>query len=143
MEPLAINLAVYVAAPVERVWPFIGTAEGLGRWFNAEVEMEPTPGGYYVERGSHGGSPYVIGGHVLSIEPLRGLSVSCRVETTPDYTWPVYTTMTFTIEAVDGGTRVTLLHSGFENLPEVYRQDYFDGFTAGWGATVPRLAAVV
>lgn len=144
MEALAIRIDVFVEAPIERVWPFISTAEGLSRWFNdAHVEMELVPGGRYVERGNHGGSPYVIAGHVISVEPLRGLSVSCRMETTPERTWPVYTTITFSLAAEDGGTRVTVVHSGFENLPEAYRQAYFDGFTAGWGESVLRLATVV
>lgn len=144
METLAIHLDVLVAAPIERVWPFIGTAEGLSRWFNdAHVELDPTPGGHYFERGTHGGSSYIIAGHVLTYVPLRELSVSCRVETTPDSTWPVYTTMTLRVEAEGDSTRVSLVHSGFENLPESYRQAYFDGFTAGWGQSVPRLAEIV
>lgn len=46
MEALAIRLDVFVEAPIERVWPFISTAEGLSRWFNdAHVEMELIPVG--------------------------------------------------------------------------------------------------
>jgi uncharacterized protein YndB with AHSA1/START domain len=143
MESLAITKAVEVEAPIDRVWPFIGTASGLGRWFEADVILEGSPGGRYEERGAHSGSPYFIAGTVVKIEAPRELIVSCRIETTPEAMWPVYTTMAFTLESTANGTLVTLVHSGFENLPEDYRDGYLKGFNAGWSATFDHLPAVI
>lgn len=143
METLAVTKEVEVEAPIDRVWPFIGTAEGLGRWFEAEVVLEHEIGGRYEERGAHDGRAYFIAGTVVKIEPPRELVVSCRVETTPEATWPVYTTMTFTLKSTEVGTMVKLVHSGFENLPEEHREGYVKGFTAGWTATFERFPTVI
>jgi uncharacterized protein YndB with AHSA1/START domain len=143
MESLAVTKEVEVEAPIDRVWPFVGTADGLGRWFEADVVLEDSPGGRYEERGAHGGTPYVIAGTVVKIEPPRALVVSCRIETTPESMWPVYTTMSFTLHSTANGTVVRMVHSGFENLPEEYREGYLKGFNAGWSATFDRFPSVI
>ena len=144
MEEFAIRKEVEIDATPDQVWPYIGTGTGLGKWFgNATVSMEEKDGGHYEERGSFDNSPYVIAGRVVTIQPPRKLILECRVETSPESTWPVYTTMTFTLEKVNGGTKVTLVHSGFEKLPEAYRENMHTGFTYGWGSSFPRLAEVV
>ena len=143
MEPLSVIKEVEVGAPIDRVWHFVGTAEGLGRWFEAEVVLEQKAGGHYEERGAHEGVPYLIAGTVVNIDPPRELVVSCRIETTPESTWPIYTTMTFTLKTTDVGTMVKLVHSGFENLPESYREGYLKGFHAGWSATFERFPSVI
>lgn len=139
MEPMTYRKEIDLSAPLERVWSFIGTGEGLSRWFNAQVTLETRLGGRYEERKSFGNPPHVIGGHVIDYEPPRRLVISCRVETTPEATWPVYTTIRFLLLPTDNGTHLDIEHSGFENLPEAYRDRLFAGFTQGWNHEIETL----
>ena len=143
METLTVTKVVEIEAPIEQVWTFVGTAEGLGRWFEAEVVLEGQDGGRYEERGIHHDRPYFIAGTVVKIEPPRELVVSCRLETTRDVMWPIYTTLAFRLESTPNGTLGKLVHSGFENLPEEYREDYLNGFEAEWGETFERFPSLV
>jgi uncharacterized protein YndB with AHSA1/START domain len=143
MESLIVRAEVEIAAPLETVWPFVGTAEGLGRWFRAKVVMETHPGGFYEEIGSHDGiNQYRLAGSVVSIDPPNEVVLSCRVED-EEMVWPVYTTLTMRLTESEGRTMVSIEQSGFENLPEEYRVRMSKGFTSGWNQTMPHLAVVV
>jgi uncharacterized protein YndB with AHSA1/START domain len=64
------------------------------------------------------------------------------------YTWPVYglpeddprrTYVEFTLEPTEKGTRLTVVESGFAQLPEdAYRKAY-DGNTDGWSQELAEL----
>lgn len=136
MENWDIRKTIECSATLEEVWPLIGTGEGLGRWLVAEIELASVLGGRYRERHA---DQQIIGGHVIQLEKPHTLVLSCRVETTPETTWPIYTTLEMKLTCANGGTRLSVWHQGFENLPEAYREQMFETFATRWVAAVGRL----
>ena len=56
-----------------------------------------------------------------------------------DYSGEPTTLVTFTLEAVDGGTRLTIVESGFDAIPEARRAKAFGMNTGGWNGQADNL----
>ena len=54
------------------------------------------------------------------------------VDTSVDYSKEPSTLVEFRLEDVDGGTRLTLVESGFDSVPEWCRMDAFRMNSGGW-----------
>ena len=72
---------------------------------------------------------------VLEIESPRRLVYSWKGGSAknPGYGSALDSTVTWTIEPVDGGTHLTLVHAGFR-MPE--HQPAYDAMSPGWGRIV-------
>ena len=136
--PDRIERTVEIAHPPEKVWAALTTAEGLGAWFGDEATIDLRPGGAAQMRWT-----------------AEGFTAEMRVERVEEprvfgFTWPVYglpeddprrTYVEFTLEPAGTGTRLTVVETGFAQLPEdVYRKAY-DGNTDGWAKELAELAA--
>jgi uncharacterized protein YndB with AHSA1/START domain len=136
--PDRIERTVELAHPPEKVWAALTTAEGLGAWFGNEATIDLRPGGAARMRWTG-----------------EGFTAEMRVErveepTVLGFTWGIYglpaddprrTYVEFTLEPAGAGTRLTVVESGFAQLPEdLYRKAY-DGNTEGWAKELGELAA--
>ena len=133
--PDRIERTVEIAHPPARVWAALTTAEGLGSWFGNEATIDLRPGGSARMRWNDG--------------PTVEMRVE-RVEepTVFGFTWHIYglpeddlrrTYVEFTLEPACAGTRLTVVESGFAQLPDdVYRKSY-DGNTEGWAKELGEL----
>jgi uncharacterized protein YndB with AHSA1/START domain len=133
--PDRIERTVEVAHPLAKVWAALTTAEGLASWFGTKATIDLRPGGSASMTWDH------------------GLTAEMRVERVEEptvfgFTWHIYglpdddprrTYVEFTLEAVGEGTRLTVVESGFAQLPDdVYRKAY-DGNTDGWASELAEL----
>jgi uncharacterized protein YndB with AHSA1/START domain len=133
--PDRIERTVELAHPPATVWAALTTAEGLAAWFGNQASIELRPGG------------------TASMTWTDGPTVDMRVERVEEptvfgYTWPVYglpeedprrTYVEFTLEPIDTGTRLTVVESGFAQLPPDAHEAAFDGNTKGWGSELGEL----
>lgn len=72
---------IYIAAPAEKVWEALTTAEFSRRYFSGlAVATEPKPGGSFTVRAPDGSLH--ISGHVIEYDPPHKLTVSWNVD------WP-------------------------------------------------------
>ena len=109
---------VDIAATPERVFRAL-TTEELTTWWGADdmyrttrFSMELRPGGRWRSDGKGAdGHEFHVEGEVLEVDPPRRLVQTWK----PSWEPGPATTITYTLEAVDGGTRVTVRHSGFTN----------------------------
>ena len=135
--PDRIERTVELAHPPGTVWAALTTAEGLGAWFGDEATIDLRPGG---------------AARMTWAE--EGATAQMRVERVEEptvfgFTWQIYglpeddprrTYVEFTLEPAGAGTRLTVVESGFAQLPEeVYRKAY-DGNTEGWAKELAELA---
>jgi uncharacterized protein YndB with AHSA1/START domain len=138
-----IERDVLIAAPLERVWELITTAEHLGRWFgDAGAEIDLRPGGALsLSWREHG----TVRGRVEAVEPPRRVAYrwvatgASGAEPTPANS----TLIEFTLAAETGGTRVVVVESGFDGLgvdPQE-RAAALASHTEGWAAELDELAA--
>ena len=133
--PDRIERTVQIAHSPGTVWAALTTAEGLGAWFGDEATIDLRPGGSARMRWNDG--------------PTVEMQVE-RVEepTVFGFTWHIYglpeddprrTYVEFTLEPAGAGTRLTVVESGFAQLPDdVYRKSY-DGNTEGWAKELGEL----
>jgi uncharacterized protein YndB with AHSA1/START domain len=121
--------------PIERVWAAITTPEKLASWFDAEVHMDFRVGGeirfYFIIDGEKQLVPAVI----ETIEPLHRFAFRWRsFKSDPDLPLvPGQSTLVeFTLEKIAGGTKLTLVESGFASLPEDIRKQSYEENCDGW-----------
>ena len=133
--PDRIERTLRLAHPPERVWAALTTAEGLGTWFGNSAEVDLRVGGQARLTWDSGDTA------TLTIERLDPPRVF-------GYTWPVYglgeddprrTYVEFTLEPTSTGTTLTMVESGFAQLPDAEHKAAFSGNTSGWTSELGEL----
>jgi uncharacterized protein YndB with AHSA1/START domain len=136
--PDRIERTVDVAHPPEKVWAALTTAEGLSAWFGNEAMIDLRPGGAAWMKWNE-----------------EGFTAEMRVERVEEptvfgFTWSIYglpqddprrTYVEFTLEPAGAGTRLTVVETGFAQLPEDVHGKAYDGNTEGWAKELGELAA--
>jgi uncharacterized protein YndB with AHSA1/START domain len=126
-----VTQAVEVDAPPERIWQLLTEPTELPRWWPDAAELEPRVGGRVVL--SFG--PGDVSGEVTTWEPPSALGFTWEASNMPG----VRLHVTFTVDDLgDGRSRVTVVHSGFEDAPAEARE----AVAGGWAHFLPRLADV-
>ncbi|HLW00036.1 MAG TPA: SRPBCC domain-containing protein [Ktedonobacterales bacterium] len=121
-----VQLAVEINAPRAAVFHALMTPEELDRFFATKALVEPHVGGRY-SFGWEGGGPVKI----LEFAPEAKLAYSWFYENEPP------TVVTWTLENSGGGTKLTLVHSGFGE--ETWTEEY----ACGWLNCMNRLKFLV
>ena len=119
----AIALEVKINAPPERVFRALTSAEELPNFLPEfkQVTFEARLGGEYEFRGTgDDGSTFSTRGKITEFDPPRRLAFTWRWQ---EWDFPE-TTVAFTIEPVEGGTKVSFLHSGFPTELEESRGEH-------------------
>jgi len=110
-----ILASVEIAAPPERVFRALASKEIVDWWvrpgvFNTtEWTGDVRVGGRWRAAGTVNGQPYALEGEFLEVDPPRKLVHTWHRVGTPG----TPTTVTYLLDRLDGGTRITLRHSGF------------------------------
>src|SRR3954470_9823435 len=138
-----IETHVLIAAPVERVWELVTSAEHVGRWFgDAGAEIDLRPGGALsLTWREHG----TIHGRVEAVEPphrfaYRWLStIGSQAEPEPGNS----TLTEFTLAPEGEATRVAVVESGFDTLDADVAEApaALASHTRGWVAELGALPA--
>jgi uncharacterized protein YndB with AHSA1/START domain len=133
--PDRIERTLELAHPPAKVWAALTTAEGLGTWFGNEATIDLRPGGS------------------ASMKWDSGHTANMRVERVEEpmvfgFTWHIYglseddprrTYVEFTLEPTDAGTRLTMVESGFAQLPDDAYRTAYDGNARGWPSELGEL----
>lgn len=119
-----IEIIERIDAPPERVFTALTDADELPRWFSSSAESDPRTGGDYVLRFEFDDESknHTYAGQFEDITPTE------RVR----YQWNGRfgdTTVEFLLRPADGGTELTLIHSGWTEAAEETRQMH----QQGWG----------
>ena len=126
--PDRIERTVQIAHPRAKVWAALTTAEGLSAWFGQEATIDLRPGGSAWMKWDSG---YTADMRVERVEEPAVFGFTWRIFGLPEDD-PRRTYVEFTLEPAGAGTRLTVVESGFAQLPEdVYRTAY-DGNADGW-----------
>jgi uncharacterized protein YndB with AHSA1/START domain len=136
--PDRIERTVELAASPDKVWAALTTAEGLSAWFGDHVTIDLRPGGAAQMRWT-----------------AEGYTAHMRVERVEEpavfgFTWGIWglprddprrTYVEFTLEPVGAGTRLTVVETGFAQLPDDAHRTAFGGNTEGWAKELGELVA--
>ncbi len=133
--PDKIERTVEIAHPPARVWAALTTADGLGTWFGESATIDLRAGG--------AAELTFGGGHKASLRIER-----VEPPTVFGYTWGIYglpdddprhTYVEFTLEPIATGTRLTVVESGFAQLPDDAYRIAFGANTEGWASELGEL----
>ena len=133
---------VFAHAP-EQVWKALTTAELMGRWLRMPNKgFAPVKGNRFTYQTTPAGAwDGVIHCEVLDVRPNERLVYSWKGGDASNvgYGAPLNTVVTFTLAKVEGGTRLSLVHSGFV-LPT--NETAFKGMGDGWQKVVPSIGEI-
>ncbi len=135
-----IEKRIELKAPVSRVWRALTDYREFGEWFRVKLEGPFVEG--QVSRGmiTHPGYEHVVWeATVQRIEPEKVFSFiwghikSMDKETySPDYSNAPTTLVEFRLAPTKEGTLLTLTESGFDQLPDDFREEAFRRNDGGW-----------
>lgn len=130
-----IEKVIFLKATPARVWRALASAREFGAWFGANLDGAVFAPGARVQGPitTPGYEQYTFVATIERMEPERYLS----------YRWPhtkpgedpagkPTTQVEFHLEPVEGGTRLTVVESGFEAIPADRRAEILRGNEEGW-----------
>ncbi|MCM3709529.1 SRPBCC family protein [Sporosarcina luteola] len=128
-----IKKSIMIEAPVETVWPYISTADGIGAWFMPN-DMEPVEGKEFtLQAGPWGESPC----RVTEVQPSNRLSFDWGKD------WQVH----FQLKAIDGQTELTFIHAGWEDGKQTEFGESHDvvrpRMSEGWDGLLAKLKKTI
>jgi uncharacterized protein YndB with AHSA1/START domain len=134
----AIVYTIYIAAPPEKVWQALTSAEFSRKYFSGfAIEADLKVGGAFIARAPDGSVH--IGGEVIECDPPRRLTVTWNVN------WPGLveklgpTLVTYEIELAGEATRLTMLQSHDRDISD----DILSGGRTGWPAILSSLKSLL
>ena len=133
-----IERSVVINAPRERVWRALSNAEEFGTWFRADLKGQAfAPGRRVRGRITYPGYEHLWFDVVVDrIEPQQLLSYRWHpypADPAVDYTQEQPTLVTFTLkDAPANGTLLTVVETGFDNVPPHRRLEAFRMNSRGW-----------
>ena len=123
----------------ERVWDAI--TKHLSQWFDIVRDIDLRVGGTINFTSENELSPYPA--VIETIEPLHCFAFrwASHAFSHPHLKLPptATTLVTFTLEEVAEGTRLTLVESGFASLPDAFQAQSHQDNLGGWQSELPKL----
>ena len=131
-----IEKQVELDAPRSRVWRALTDASQFGQWFGVRLDGEFVPGreitgNLTVPKYEH----LTMHLWIEAVEPERYFSFRWHpyaIDTSIDYSQEPTTLVSFTLEDIGSRTRLTIVESGFDAIPESRRAKAFASNSQGW-----------
>lgn len=141
-----IEKSFEVKATRSRVWRAISDAREFATWFGVELDRSFAPGTSVIGRLPYKGEIHTFEMQVERIEPESRFSYRWHpyaMDPKVDYSKEPTTLVEFRLEEMAGGTRVTIVESGFDRLPASRRVEAFRMNESGWASQSKKLANYV
>ena len=103
--------SINILASPSAVWRWLATQDALRQWISPNLEIDLRVGGTYRFLGPD--NKTWVSGTVLELQAQKSLILSWLEE---DSGWLHPARLVITLAPVAGGTRVTLIHDGFEGI---------------------------
>jgi uncharacterized protein YndB with AHSA1/START domain len=137
--PDRIERSVEVTVPPSTVWTALTTGDGLASWFGQEATIDLRPGGSAQLRWTDGPTADL---RIERVEEPRVFGFTWRMDgNEPDD--PRRSYVEFTLLPVGAGTRLTVVETGFAQLPDDVHRKAHDSHTQGWASELGELVAVL
>lgn len=131
-----IEKQLTVDAPRARVWRALTDVRQFNAWFGSALTGVFTPGAEVSGKLTFRNYEHVtMTIWIERMEPERSFSFRWHpyaIEAGVDYSAEPTTLVTFTLEDASSGTRLTIVESGFDAIPESRRAKAFSMNSAGW-----------
>lgn len=138
-----IEKDIVLRAPRSRVWRALTAAEEFGAWFGVKLEGGFSPGARLEGRITIPEYEHVTMDITIEqMDPERLFSYRWHpyaVVPGVDYSSEPTTLVEFRLEEVAGGTRLTVVESGFDRIPLARRAEAFRMNDQGWAAQLKNI----
>jgi len=142
-----IEKTVTLTAPRARVWHAIADARQFGEWFRVRLDGEFAVGATIRGHITYPGYEYITMEVVVErMEPERFFSYRWHpyaIDPKVDYSPEPMTLVEFTLEDAPGGTRLTIVESGFDRVPLARRAEAFRMNSDGWSEQMQNIEGYV
>ena len=133
MSTTEIRKNIVINAPIETVWPYVSTADGIGAWFMT-CDMEPVEGKEFtLQAGPWGESPC----KVTEVQRPNRLSFDWGKD------WQIH----FELNEIDGQTELTFIHAGWEDGKQTEFGESHDivrpRMSEGWDGLLAKLKKTI
>lgn len=136
-----------IRATPARVWRALTDHREFGERFRVSLEGPFVPGRATRGRITYPGYEHLVMEVVTeAMEPERRFSFRWHpyaVDPEADYSREPPTLVEFTLEPIAGGTRVTVVESGFDSIPESRRHEAFRMNSEGWSIQMTNIERYV
>lgn len=148
--PDAIVKTIDIAASTEKVWDALTDHASFGAWFRVALDQPFVAGQRSTGHMTYPGyEDYRWEARVVAIEPMTRFAFEWPAtggdKALMDSGVPVpeWTLVTFALEPIATGTRLTVTESGFEAVPEPRRTNVMRNNDGGWALQVLNIRAYV
>ena len=142
-----IEKSVVLRAPRAKVWHALTDAQALGKWFGLKLDGPITAGARLKGQVTHKGYEHITLEIVVErMETERLFSWRWHphpIDSNSDYAQEPMTTVVFELADDPGGTRLTVVESGFDSIPLARRMKAYRGNEQGWGQQMEAIARYV
>ncbi len=142
-----IEKVVELGAPIEKVWRAIADHEQFGTWFRVKLDGPFAPGEVSTGHMTYPGYEHLKWeAKIVAMEEPRLFSFTWHpyaVDPDKDYSGETPTLVEFRLEPVTAGTRLTVVESGFDALPDERRDEAMRMNEGGWTEQVRNVQAYV
>jgi len=138
-----IEKKILLRAPRSRVWRALTNAEEFGTWFRVKLEGKFTAGERIRGRITHPGYEHVT--MEVTVERMDDEKLfSFRwhpyaIDPKIDYSTEPTTLVEFRLQEVAEGTMLTVVESGFDQIPSERRAEAFRMNSQGWAAQMENI----
>src|SRR6476646_4136348 len=135
-HPSQIERSIFLRAPRERVWRALTDIREFGAWFRVEASGAFAPGAQLRMTSTHPSCPglqfEVVIEQMDAPRLFSWLWHPGAVDPAVDYSKEPYTRVEFRLEEAPGGTTVTVLESGFDQISLDRRARVYEDNNQGW-----------
>jgi uncharacterized protein YndB with AHSA1/START domain len=138
-----IEKNIVLRAPLSRVWRALTAAEEFAAWFGVKLDGAFSPGARVKGRITIPGYEHVTMDITIErMDPERLFSYRWHpyaVQPGVDYSAEPTTLVEFKLEETAGGTRLTVVESGFDRIPLARRAEAFRMNDQGWAGQLKNI----
>jgi uncharacterized protein YndB with AHSA1/START domain len=141
-DEFTVRRTVAIAAPIEKVWAAVTDPQHISRWFGQAARLDDLAvgAGGSLTWDDYGTIPILI----EELDPPRVVAYRWSNEAgqsgDPERVDPLHSTVfRFTLEAVEGGTQLTVVESGFDSLSTP--AESMESNRGGWDHELDELVA--
>jgi len=141
--PNQIQRSILIQAPREVVWDALTDAKKFGEWFHVHLRGDFEPGetvmGSVTEKDLHG-LPVTMQIGLMDRQKLFSWRWHpAAINPNVDYSREPTTLVEFKLEDAPGGTHLTVVESGFREIPPARRDAAYRLNYEGWGIQMSRI----
>jgi uncharacterized protein YndB with AHSA1/START domain len=142
-----IEQTIELKAPIERVWRALTDHAEFGAWFRVRLDGPFVLGQVTAGQMTYPGfEHYRWHCHVMRLEPPHLFAFTWPHPADPtaeDHSGEPMTLVEFRLEPTASGTRLTVIESGFADVPEDRRMEALRGNEQGWQEQIGNIRGYV